>query len=543
MFNSDTDEQIGDYWPKPAYYTNLAIDLYSVVDVEYLSETIAASAENTFSFSQSYTGTKLIHIRNTSTEEILASYYEPSGLIRSYQYFPEDPGYEPNSIQRSYLYDQALALILAISQDDKAWADWLVEGLGLAQTKNGPSEGGFPFSVPQLAPAAADPIYRTGAQAVVTYSLLKYIDAYGPLGNSTQITSDALNYLQSMMSESGDNAGLYLGGTGRYVDDILDPDYAIPWASTEHNIDTWHTLYLASKVLHNSSYDIAAKQLKQAIVSKLWNPYLHRFNQGYNDTADALDINSWGAIFLNAVGEYDKAKDAMSNASNFKVTVDGTNGYTVFLAERGYAGAIDTVWFEGTYGVALSSFFINGLSGSSPIINNVINSQTAEGAWRYANIADPIYEIGSSRSVASTVWYLLSAIHPSGMWAECVYQPINYSPDSPSVSPSVTTNSEVLSESTEIITPNSSPIDKTDTTATPTYQKETVKSESPPQASRGSEQIDSVLAAFISFVKRLPAPVIYIVLLILLILLSAIVWKFLHAKAHRTKVLETDYRI
>jgi hypothetical protein len=111
-----------------------------------------------------------------------------------------------------------------------------------------------------------------------------------------------------MLSESGDNAGLYLGGTGRYIEDILDPNYIIPWASTEHNINTWHTLYLAGKVLGNSSYTNAAETLKQAIVSKLWNPSLHRFNQGYEDTADALDINSWGAIFLNAVGEYDKAR-------------------------------------------------------------------------------------------------------------------------------------------------------------------------------------------------------------------------------------------
>lgn len=424
LFNSDTDEQVGDYWPKPTFYTNLAIELYSVSDAEYLSGTMSeVPADGSFNFSQSYVGTKLIRLRNTNTNEVLAEYYEPTGLIRSYQYLPGETGYGTNSEQRTYTYDQGLALAVAVAQNDKAWADKLIEGLALIQVPSGTSRGAFPFSAPQLGPTAADPIYRTGAQAIITYALLKYQEAYGASGNTLieSMTQDSLDYLQTQKATSGDTLGLYAGGTGRYVSTVLDSEYIIPWTSTEHNIDVWHTLKLAGKILHNQTYSDSADSLKDVILTKLWNPGLQRFNQGYEDTSDALDINSWGAIFLSAIGEYEKAEQANINVESFKSTVNGTSGYIPFIANRGYPGATPTIWYEGTYGVAFSRFLTKGLTGSSPIIDGVIDNQTAEGAWRYANVEDPVYEFGSSRSVASTTWYLLAAVHPEEMWAECEY--------------------------------------------------------------------------------------------------------------------------
>lgn len=420
--------------PPTVYYTNLAIELYAVLDAEYLLSTISeVNANNTFHFDSSSVGTKLLRLRDTSTNEVLAEYYEPTGLIRSYQYQSGEGGYGTSAGQLTYIYDQALTLIFAISKNDKTWSDQLVDGLSLAQTKDGVNKGAFPFSVPQLGPTTASPIYRTGAQSVVTYALLKYQQKYS--GNSTAVdtTQKALDYLQTMKATSGNNSDLYTGGAGRSD----NPSYIVPWASTEHNIDTWHTLYLAGKVLNSQTYINYANSLKNTILSKLWNPTLQRFNQGYNDTADALDINSWGAIFLNAIGEYEKAEQALANAESFKVTVGSTTGYTPYLADRGYPGTTPTVWYEGTYEVALSHFFTEGLNGSSTIISNVINDQTAEGAWHYATTADDIYEMGTARSVASTTWYLLSSIHPIGIWSECE-STASYTTDSSPTAPTPT---------------------------------------------------------------------------------------------------------
>lgn len=450
--------------PPNVYYNNLAVELYVVLDTEYLISTILeVNANNTFSFNTSSVGTKLLRLRDTNTNEVLAEYYEPTGLIRSYQYQSGEGDYGTSAEQLTYIYDQALTLMLAVSKNDKTWSDQLIEGLSLAQIKNGTSKGAFPFSVPQLGPTTASPIYRTGAQSIVAYALLKYQQKYSSNSTVTDMIQKSLDYIQTMKSTSGDKTDLYMGGIGRGG----DPSYVVPWASTEHNLDTWHTLYIAGKVLNNQLYINYADSLKSAILSKLWNPTLQRFNQGYNDTADALDINSWGAIFLNAVKEYDKAEQALANTESFKVTVNSTTGYTPYLASRGYPGATPTVWYEGTYEVALAHFFSNGLNGSSPIINNVIDDQTAEGAWHYANVVDYTYEMGSSRSVASTTWYLLSSIYPIGIWSECesIPSPTTDSPSSTSTEQknAQTTNSSssIFEKKSEITTSKPKTITKT----------------------------------------------------------------------------------
>lgn len=425
----------GTKWPD-ANYVGLEVQQYVVTDAVYYWSTTPAKTDGTFEFADSNTGKKLFRLVDTTTnpDDILAEYVKQTGLIRSYKYSSGEAGYGTALEDRSFVYDQAVAIFAAISTANDVQAKLLVDGLLELQTTSGAHDGGFVFAAPQLSPTYTDMLYRTGSHAIATDALLAYIEHYPSdvdVATYKAAATNALAYMQTTYSSSGQTEGLYKGGFGLYSGDpqVFDANYTIQWASTEHNIDAWHALMRAARVLGTDDVDYKgqATALNTAIYTRLFNVSEQRLNQGIDedgpDTADPLDVNSWGAIQLYASGKVGAAKSALDRVGLFLNTKEGINGYAPFYDAGGYPGATPTVWFEGTFGVALAYYKTGHYDEYRNLLDNAATAQEANGSFRYATDADTMYEIGISESVASTAWYVIATAGRDTLWNECIYSP------------------------------------------------------------------------------------------------------------------------
>lgn len=414
-------------WPTPNDYAGLEVQQLLVTDATYYWASAPAWTDGTFRFANSNTGVKLLRLVDSSTHEVLAESDVTTGLIRSYQYTPSDPEWGTGLQDRTVVYDQALALTAAISSGLTTRAKSLVDGLLKLQTTTGSRAGGFVFAAPQLSPSFADPLYRTGAHAIAVDALLGYIAAYpsDPAITSYRAAAVAgIGFLLGTQSTSGATSGLFLGGYGDGVGTppVFDPTFTISWASAEHNLDAWQTLKHAAVVLGSSpvNYASIAATLDSTIQSKLWNSTAQRFNQGVNggspDTADPLDVNSWGAIQLLAAGHATQAASAMAHLSTFEITDGGIHGYVPFYDSPGYPGATPTLWYEGSFGVALAQYRIGNMSAYRTLLDSLSAGQAADGSFVYATKRDSVYGIGTAKSVASTAWFVIATNGRNSMW-------------------------------------------------------------------------------------------------------------------------------
>ena len=427
--------EYGTKWPSPMYYDGLEVQQKLVTDGIYDWSTTRALADNTFTFPNSNTGKKLFRLVDTASGDILAEEVEKTGLIRSFKVDDvSDPAYGTAFENQSYVYDQAVALFAAIGVDDQELADTLAEGLLHMQQASGPYSGGFVFAAPQLSPTFRDTLIRTGAHAIATDALLSYIEKY-PTVDDVQTyraaAESALVFIGGALSTSGTTSGLYLGGYGDYSgpSNSFDGSVVIPWASTEHNLDIWHAFVKAARVLGNNdvNYIQKASTLNIAIVNKLYSTVENRFYQGVQpgdtDTADPLDVNSWGAMQLYSSGQYDEALLALDRLAAFKVTSGGVTGYAPFYDSAGYPGAVPSVWFEGSYGAALALYQVGDYQTYRSLLSTLADGQESDGSFRYATDEDPVYSITTRKSVASTAWFILATTGRSAIWNICQYNP------------------------------------------------------------------------------------------------------------------------
>lgn len=409
--------QDGAYWPSYLSYENLEVQSWVISDTAYLITSQAANANNTFSFATTQPGRKMFQLMDTSAGDVLAAYVPTTGNVRSYLVAKGEPGYGTDFIYQSYLYDQSLCLVAAITAGQPALAQQLVSGLLQFQTGGAPNDGGFIISGQQLSPGYGDLAYRTGAHAIATYALLAYM-AYAP-GDDSQdyagAAGRALAWLLAQQLDSGPAQGLFTGGSG------------ITWCSTEHAFDIWHAFVKASTVLHETSWLLQANSLEKVILRLLWNQTAQQFNQGYDpgsgvDTGNPLDCHSWGAIWANCIGRQDIAGTVLEDTAlkPFLLTQNGVTGYQPEYAadpSGDYPGATPTIWSEGTFFTAYAFRLLGNTTKAASIIAGIDPEQQSRGSFAYCTVYDPIYDLSPSQSVIGPAWAILAAAG-SGIWTE-----------------------------------------------------------------------------------------------------------------------------
>ncbi len=341
-----------------------------------------------------------------------------TGLVRS----SPATGNE-DAAARSYAYDQALALQSALVMDDPATARVLAHGLMGLQTASGEQAGGFVTSALRSNPAAGEPTYRTGNTAIALSALLSYLrrtQAAEPDAPAIREAADrAAGWLLRQQLATGPMAGLLTGGWDQAG---AGPGTRLPFASTEHNLDAWHALARAGEVLDCPRCTAAAAGVRDAILAVLWDPGVGGFLQGMRpegaDRVEPLDVDSWGSIFLDAVGRADLATTSLDRTAAFAVTDRSLSGYLAFRPQPAVPNPVPSVWLEGSFGVALAQARHGG-DGYADTMAGLVAAQRPDGSMPMASSADVDRELSTASSVAATTWFILASRphHPDSLWS------------------------------------------------------------------------------------------------------------------------------
>lgn len=417
--------------------------------IEYRSLTTGISAvpdsvaparrDRTWSVTLAPKGVGRVSLVDVNTKRICGEYTMPSGLIRSFIVPAADSGQRPIKDvyydafnDTCFLYDQAVALIALLQLGERAAARRLVDALLTVQN----ADGSFPFANQQATLSAHEQgIIRNGAQSWVCYALLiadqppyRGWFAERPLAAALAGLDYALDYMNAK--------GLVDGGRGRIVEGVLEPDYVVPWWSTEHNIDLWWALDLAHRLYGSKSVDYAARAsvLKAALLQDGlgWDGATGLFWQGgivsngvnKPDGMRALDTHSWGAALLEKWGLNAEAAASLARAGELYAVTDprtGLRGFTTFISLDGYPpDTITSPWYEGSLGVVIA-LRSQQPAKATELLSTLVLAQNPDGSYPYALREDPVNEIHTFPCVIAPAWNVLAWSGPGTSYPRIVW--------------------------------------------------------------------------------------------------------------------------
>jgi hypothetical protein len=340
---------------------------------------------------------------------------------------------------RAYLYDQAVGALAWVMAGEPEKAQRLLDYLSSYQNVNvpvpGATDGSFGFSFntvgcPEYEPDNRDSFYqmdylRTGAIswagcAFVMYEQQLTGDAH--YLDTARLTAEYL--LTQQVTDTTDlRFGLLRGGYGTHTTTNLDCTAGqIEWVSTEHNVDAYFFLRDLGERTGDTRYSLAAQQIRDGLLTRLWNEEKGRLDQaldpaGQPDGVDALDSASWGAMFLLAAGEEEKARRSLAFAERtYWNQAEGIWGY------KPYAGTVEgtnwdaqwVVWSEGSLGMAMAYMKLGdaaSLARARTILAEMARLQERDpaGGLLYALYpCDELTDFPRAPSVGGTGWFVMA---------------------------------------------------------------------------------------------------------------------------------------
>jgi hypothetical protein len=289
-----------------------------------------------------------------------------TGLLKSWQ---EEI---PNTAQA---YDQALALLVFIDSGKWAAADQLVGGLAKAQNGDGSWYKSYDASNEAL-PCIHCHKWE-GDIAWAVYALSRYIALGGNDAQAVNIRNAAADWLKTRIDPA----------TGCLFED-----------HTEGTIDAWWAMQSAGPVFVEQE-----EGLKECLLTYYWDEEMGRFKGGLEWWQPYLDNQTWGAAFLKAIGEDEKALRALSYAR--EVLLLPAQGGQLYGLD-GQAGPW-SVWNEGT-----AQYAAVGGQGANDLVQELLAQQRADGAMLGSPDDFNGGGVWASRwhGVAPTAW-LYNALH------------------------------------------------------------------------------------------------------------------------------------
>ena len=289
----------------------------------------------------------------------LASQQQPTGLLRSWD---QDP------TCWAYTYDQALALIVFAKQGMWPQANALAERLSAVQNPDG---SWYQHRDCNTLVVPANSEKWEGDIAWAIYALRRYLDLGGTYAGAGLAIQKGASWLATRINSA---------------DGCLVKDH------TEATIDAWWAFQAGG-----NPHAYNAERIKNCLLTYFWDYNMGRFKGGRNWWQPYLDNQTWGAGFLKAVGEDQKARRALSYAP-----------YALFLpAQGGQLSGFDgqagpwSVWHEGT-----AQYAAVGGQGAGELLLEVLAQQKLNGAVPGSPDAFSGGGVWTSRwhGVAPTAW-------------------------------------------------------------------------------------------------------------------------------------------
>jgi hypothetical protein len=264
----------------------------------------------------------------------LAAQQQPNGLLKSW---------EEDGTCLSYTYDQALALIVFADQGMWSNADALVDRLVATQETDGSWFQGRSCTDLSVLPGSTK---WEGDIAWAVYALGRYRALGGTHPKAAATLQKGADWLATRINPA---------------------DGCLVINSTEATIDTWWA-FQADGASHTSDAD----NIKLCLMTYYWNDTMGRFNGGRDQwQLPYLDNQTWGAAFLKAIGETEKARRALSYARDvLRVPAQGGQ----LFGFDGNAGPW-SVWNEGT-----AQYVAVGGEGANDLLQEPLAQQREDGA-------------------------------------------------------------------------------------------------------------------------------------------------------------------
>ncbi|MFV0461026.1 MAG: hypothetical protein ACK5MT_19910 [Actinomycetales bacterium] len=386
-------------------------------------------------------GTLIARLVNEDTGRVVGSSDWPApsadeGLVRSFRVPFDDSargtgadgtGYPVE--RRSWVYDDALAAIAFTSAGDFEPAARVLSRLSQIQN----ADGSLPFSYDLSHALPADGYVRSGTVAWAGTAALVYEQRTGDSSYRHLAVRSGEYLLAHQVSRANGFSkrdpryGSVLGGSGSYDENGGYTDAPVSWAATEHNIDAYFLLRDLGYATGDERFSTAAELVKTSLLEHHWNAAEGRFNQGVGDTAESLDLASWGGLFLLAVGERDKAAQSAHWMTRFGVRGQSVaesgyaspgpiDGYQPYLA--GYPNPPQLVWAEGTWGAIL--FSLRSGQDVTADLESMHRLQAADpdgGVVQVTRSAPSVpYEFHVWPSVAGSAWQAIVSTDPGLLW-------------------------------------------------------------------------------------------------------------------------------
>jgi hypothetical protein len=320
---------------------------------------------------------------------------------------------------RSFLYDDALALLWYAASGDEATARGLAATLLTLQSRDG--TWGFVLGLDDGFYNAS--YVRAGTVAWVAHALAVYSRRFGDRAAEAAALR-AVRALQARplaavpgggralvagSAEPEGTVGLVEGGRGRWAPDekTFFPGYRLTVAVTEHQLD----LHMALTSLGRAE----AARFGDHILQTLWLEAEGRFavaaGDGGIDRRRALDAaGAWGALFLLSRGDVARARRSLRfTVASFGAEAAGLTGFRPHLdAVEGPLSALerDLIFVEGTLGVGLAGHRLGEPALAEQALTTAVELACRGGPGvPYAN--RPARGFVVEPAAAPTFWFLL----------------------------------------------------------------------------------------------------------------------------------------
>lgn len=298
--------------------------------------------------------------------------------------------------QRSFVYDNALAVLWLVQTGDAERARRVLATLAALQRPDG--AWGFGFNAGKDDGFYNAAYVRTGAVAWVLYAYARYQQGSG----DTRFANTLQRGLAWLQSQRDAKTGLYFAGSGRWRDaGHFEPAWPARFFATEHQIDVWFALKAVA--------DKASEPLARAMLQRLWLADEQRFAQGLTpdgrvDRESALDAaGTWAALWLLAQGDRVRAGQALDwVAREHAVTASGWQGLRPYRA-----GPPETWFVEASLAAPLARWRMGDPAAGQSLWLQV-NQLACAGDLPLVYAPDWHADFPFSPAAAPTLWFLLA---------------------------------------------------------------------------------------------------------------------------------------